>query len=313
MGEEATTRFTANCSGDGNRVQKEGNASWIQRDAVKPTVDPPVLGAWNLLYFLVGRNVGVLPYFLPLVLGFIAFQRDRGRWTILLAVAVVALFFLFVRPFNFYGGGALGNRYFLPLYPALWFLAARPARPVLALIVAALASPFLSSLWAHPAAYPIQDGQPAHVTALAQRFLPYETTQASAPGQEVGAGGGLWVKLLNHNSWTTSRTGMLRVAGGSEVRLLVGSPQPLASLHFEFDDKAPSRLILGSEELRPFVLKPDGYVIFEIPLREPRAVHPLWWTPYNYHLYEIDFRLAGAPSRPISLQILPPRDLIKRR
>jgi Glycosyltransferase family 87 len=296
------------------RVQKEGNASWIQRDAVKPIVDPPVLGAWNLLYFLVGRNVGVLPYFLPLVLGFIAFQRDRGRWAILLAVAVVALFFLFVRPFNFHGGGPLGNRYFLPLYPALWFLAARPSRPVLALIVAALASPFLSSLWTHPTAYPIQeDGQPAHVTALAQRFLPYETTQASAPGQEVGVGGGLWVKLLNHNVWTTGRAGALRVAGASEARLLVGSPQPLDSLHFEFNDQAPSRLIVGGEELRPFLLKPDGYVIFEIPLLEPRAVHPLWWTPYNYHLYEIDFRLPGAPSRPIGLHILPPRDLIQRR
>lgn len=296
------------------RVQREGNASWIQRDALRPTVDPPVLGAWNLLYFLVGRNVGVLPYFLPLVLGLLAFQRDRGRWAILLAVAVVALFFLFLRPFNFFGGGALGNRYFLPLYPALWFLAARPGRPFLAFVVAGLASLFLAPLWTHPTAYPVkEDGQPAHVSALARRFLPYETTQGPAPGQEVAVGGGLWVKLLNHNVWTSGTAGALRVAGGSEARLLVGSPQPLDSLHLEFDEQAPSRLVLGGEELRPFVLKPDGYVLFEVPLGKPRAVHPLWWTPYNYHLYEIAFRLPGAPSRPIGLQILPPRDLIQRR
>jgi hypothetical protein len=102
------------------------------------------------------------------------------------------------------------------------------------------------------------------------------------------------------------------VAGGSQAELLVGSPQPLDSLHLEFDNQAPSRLTLKDGELRPFLFKPDGYVIYEVPLGKPRAVHPLWWTPYNYYLYEIDFQLPGAPSRPIGLQILPPRDLIKR-
>ena len=38
------------------------------------------------------------------------------------------------------GGGVLGNRYFLPLYPALWFLAARPARALWAVAVALLAA-----------------------------------------------------------------------------------------------------------------------------------------------------------------------------
>jgi len=294
-----------------DRVAREGNASWLQPAAVRPELNPKLAG-WNAAYFLAGRNVGVLPYFLPLLLGFVAFRGDRGRWAIPLAVAAAAVAFLFLRPFNFYGGGVLGNRYFLPLYPALWFMAARPARTVWALAVAVLASPFLGPLWAHPTAYPLgENGQYRHVSNIAQRWLPYETTQDSAPGQQVSVGGGLWVKLLSHSVWSAGRDGRLRIAGGSQAELLVGSPQPLSALHVEFDERAPTRLIMGGSELRPLLLKANGYVLFEVPLSRERAVHPLVWSPYDYHLYTLDFRLPGAPAAPIGFRILPSRDLIR--
>ncbi|HEX9940811.1 MAG TPA: hypothetical protein VGG03_02245 [Thermoanaerobaculia bacterium] len=300
-------------AGWSERVAREGNASWLQREAVRPELNPRLAG-WNLLYFLVGRNVGVLPYFLPLLLGFLAFQADRGRWAIPLAVAAAALAFLLLRPFNFYGGGALGNRYFLPLYPALWFMAARPARPVWAVVIALLASPFLGPLWKDPTVYPVgQYGEYRHVSAIAQRWLPYETTQSSAPGQQLSVGGGLWVKLLSHNLWPAGQGGRLRIAGGSRGELLVGSPQLLDAIHMEFDERAPTRLRIGGGELRPLLLKPNGYVLFEVPLGKPRAVHPLWWGPYDYHLYALDFQLPGVPAAPISLRVLPPRDLIQKR
>lgn len=297
------------------RVQREGNSSWLQSEAVKPRLNPKI-AAWNLLYFLAGRNFGVLPYFLPLVLGFLAFRADRGRWLIPFAVvAAVAAFFL-LRPFNFHGGGVLGNRYFLPLYPALWFLAARPSRALAPMAVALLAAPFVGTLWVHPTAYPLEGGFPRHVSQVAQRWLPYETTQATAPGQQVSIGGGLWVKILNPNLWPSGKGGGLRFVGGTEGELLVGSPQPLSALHFEFDRKAPSRLRVGDnrgKELRPLLLRPDGGLLFEVPLGSERAVHPLQWGPYDYHLYTLDFRLPGAPTTPIGLRILPSRDLIEDR
>ncbi|HEV2851672.1 MAG TPA: hypothetical protein VHC97_02600 [Thermoanaerobaculia bacterium] len=294
------------------RVAKEGNASWLQADAVRPQLNPRLAG-WNTVYFLAGRNVGVLPWFLPMLLGFLAFRPDRGRWAIPLAVAAAALVFLLLRPFNFYGGGALGNRYFLPLYPALWFLSARPARSFWAVAVALLASPFLGPLWQHPTAYPVEGTELRHVSRYARRWLPYETTQASAPGQQVSPGGGLWVKVLTPSIWPSGRGGGLRIAGGTEGELLVGTPQPLGALHLEFDQRAPSRLVIGGRELRPLLLKPDGSVLFEVPLERERAVHPLWWGRHDYHLYTLDFRLPGAPTVPIGLRVLPPRDLIKTR
>ena len=292
------------------RVSREGNASWLQAAAVKPQLNPKLAG-WNLVYFFVGRNVGVLPYFLPLILGFVAFRKDRGRWAIPLAVLAAAVAFLLLRPFNFYGGGALGNRYFLPLYPALWFLAARPARSIWAVAVAVLAAPFLAPLWAHPTAYPIDGTQLRHASGIASRWLPYETTQATAPGEQVSPGGGLWVKLLTPNLWPAGRGGGLQVIGNTDAELLLGTPQPLGVVHLEFDRRAPSRLLVNGRELRPLLLKPDGSVLFEVPLERERAVHPLWWGPYDYHLYTLRVRLPGAPTAPIGMRVLPPRDLIK--
>lgn len=295
------------------RVAREGNASWLQAAAVKPQLNPK-LAAWNVLYTFAGRNVGVLPYFLPMLLGFLAFRGERGRWAIPLAAGAAILAFLLLRPFNFYGGGALGNRYFLPLYPALWFMAARPARASWAPVAALLAAPFLWPLWTHPTAYPLgEGGEYRHVSTIARRWLPYEITQSAVPGREVSVGSGLWVKILSHNVWPSGQDGGLRIAGGSGGELLVGSPQPLGDLHLEFDERAPSRLVVGGRELRPLLLKPSGHVLFEVPLDRERAVHPLWWGPYDYHLYALDFHLPGAPAVPIGFRVLPPRDLIQRR
>jgi hypothetical protein len=294
-------------------VERQGNASWLQRQLLRPQLDPRLLG-WNLVYALAGRDVGVLPYFLPLLLGFVAFQPDRGRWALPLAVAASLAAFVVLWPFNFYGGGALGNRYFLPLYPALWFMAARPARIAWAPAIALLASPFVGLLWRDPAGFPLgANGQPRYVSEVARRWLPYETTQSNLPGEQVAVGGGLWVKLLNHNVWAAGRSARLRIAGGAPADLLLGSPQPLDAIHLQLGGKAPSRLLVGGEVVRPLMLLADGGEIFEVKLGDERAVHPFWWSGgHAQHLYSLRFRLPGARTEPIALRILPARDLIEK-
>jgi hypothetical protein len=309
--QEAFPEVGAPAGGWAERVEKEGNASWMQAEAVRPWLDPRLAG-WNIVYFLLGQNFGILPYFLPLVLGFLAFQRDRGRWAIPLAVGAAALAFLLLRPFNFTGGGALANRYFLPLYPALWFMAARPVRAVWAPLVALAASPFLGPLWAHPAAYPMEGkGDYRIVSPQARKWLPYETTQSTAPGEQVAVAG-LWVRLLNHNVWVAADGKSLRLIGGSTADLLIGTRRPLKALYVELDEHAPSRLKVGEKELRPVLLKPDGHVLFEISPGQERAVHPLWWTGHDYHLYQLSLHLPGAPAQPITMRLQPAGDLIQR-
>lgn len=308
---EAFPAVDAPAAGWAERVEKEGNASWMQAEAVRPWLDLRLMG-WNVVYFLLGQNFGVLPYFLPLLLGFLAFRRDRGRWAIPLAVGAAALAFLLLRPFNFTGGGPLANRYFLPLYPALWFMAARPVRAVWAPLVALAASPFLGPLWSHPTAYPVEGkGDYRIVSPQARKWLPYETTQGTAPGEQIAVAG-LWVRLLNHNVWVAADGKGLRLIGGSTADLLIGTRRPLKSLYAELDEHAPSRLKVGTKELRPVLLKPDGHVLFEISPGPERAVHPLWWSGHDYHLYKLSLHLPGAPAQPITMRLQPAGDLIQR-
>jgi hypothetical protein len=288
----------------GRSTAAASRASWLAPDAMAPRWDLRLQG-WNALYFLIGRNAGVLPLFLPLLLGFLAYGRERGRWLIPWAVLLAAAAFLLVRPFNFFGGGPLGNRYFLPLYPALWFLAARPARAIAAFAVALLAAPFLAPLWLAPRAVPVEGGVGyRHVSRVARRLLPYETTQSSLPGIEAAAGGGLWAKVLDSQAWVTPQ-GRFRIVGDRQTEILLASPQPLDTLHLEFDARAPSHLEVGGQTLGPLLLKPDGGIVFAVPVGRPRATHPTWWSAYDHSFYFLSFRLPGAATVPIGFRIRP--------
>lgn len=301
-------------SGWERSLQKWGNTSWTQEGAITPDLDRN-LWAWNALYFFCGRNIGVLLYFLPLLLGFAAFSGERGRWTLPLAVLLAVCGFLLVRPFNFYGGGgAIGNRYFLPLYPALWFLAARPlkggATAALAAGAAALAAPFLLPLWRHPTAFPIgPDGRYRHVSDFAVKNFPYETTQSHIPGGQDSSHDGIWVKLLNDNMGRIGEAESL--LGDATGEVLVGSPSPLKGLLVVCDPRAPTRLESGGQTVRPSLLRPNGTVVFAIDLGKPKAVHPMWWTRERWYLYQVDLRLPGAPKTDIGVRLLPQRDLIQ--
>lgn len=248
------------------QIAARGSRSWQAADEF----DAPQT-AWNGLYFLVGRHVGILPYFLPLLLGLAAFRRGEGRGMLMVAVAVAAACFLLTRPFNFYGGGgAIANRYFLPLYPAFWFMAARPARAWWAVLAAALAVPFLWPLWSHPSAYLLnEEGGYRYVSDFARRLLPYETTQShlKPSGREDFVHDGLWIKPLT-TSVRAEGDGAQRIRmSGGRAQILLGSPAPIGGV--QLARLAPARM-----------------EVFHFP--HPRAVHRMWWTRDPIYLYQID-------------------------
>lgn len=265
--------------------------------------DPGLL-FWNAVYFLVGRNIGVLPYFLPVLLSLLAARSDRGRWALGVAVVLAAIGFLVAHPYDFSGtGGGAGNRLFLPLYAALWFLPARPLRSAWAVAVAVLAAPFLLPLWLGPAA-------PASITEKVKSWLPYEATQRDLPGAWISQGD-LRIKPTSPSVWRAPRGSDFRIAGAEAGELVIASPAPLESLEMVFDRNAPTRLQAKGQELRPTMLGADGSVTFEAPLGSGR-VHPMWWTGGSYHLYTLGFRLPDAPIKPIAFQLRPVRDLIQK-
>jgi hypothetical protein len=281
-----------------------GGEPFWSLSGLRPTLDAGLL-VWNGIYFLIGRSVGLLPYFLPAVLAFAAFRSDRGRWALLAVAALASLAFLVLRPYDFAGvGGGMGNRLFLPLYAALWFLPGRPLRVSWAVVAAALTAPVLLPVWAHPAA-------PAPILSRLAVWLPYEATQKDLPGEWI-AYGGIRVKPTSRNVWRAERGSDLRIAGDETGGLVAASAEPLKGLVLDFDRNAPSRLIANGQELRPTMLRPDGSVSFEIPLGSSRT-HPMGWTGGDTHVYQVSFRLPEAPAKPIGFRVHASQDVVIKR
>lgn len=290
-----------------------GGNSWAPGGPLlEPRADPLLLG-WNLLYLLAGRTLGLLPYFLPVVLCLLLARRDRGRWALPVAAVLVLLAIALLRPFDLAGGAsAIANRYALPLYGALWFLAARPVRAASVLLAAAVAAPSLWPLWADPLSPPLQDGRPRWVATAGPgggRYLPVETTQEGA-GARTLVQGGLAVRPTDANAWL-GPPGVRRpvhLMGDARAGLLVGSREPLDALLLDFASQAPTRLEVAGTELRPSLLRGDGSLVFRVPLGRARAVHPTSWSREPVRFYALDLRLPGARPVPIGLRVEPERD-----
>lgn len=82
----------------------------------------------NVKYFLIGRHFGFVPYFFPGVVALVAWAFSRGRfqpWRLLTVggVMLATVVLLIVLPYTWSGGGGPpGNRYFMTIYPALFFV-----------------------------------------------------------------------------------------------------------------------------------------------------------------------------------------------
>jgi hypothetical protein len=285
-----------------------GEALW--RPSTWSFEPDPKLLLWNVAYFLAGRHVGALLYFLPVLAAIAAFRAEGGRRALLLGVGLAALGFLVIRPFNFFGGpGVVANRTFLPLYGALWLLPARPARPAWPILTALRAAPFLFLLWLHPAVPPSADGRLAYVSPVAERWLPFEITQRELPVRWL-IQHGLRVGLIGHGVWAEEHGAGLRIAGGGEGEILVASPEPIRAVDLALDPSGPTRITANRQDLRPTMLRADGWIFFEVPLGSPRAVHPMGWSRSDVYLYPLRLGLPGVAAAPVGFEVLPVQDLV---
>jgi hypothetical protein len=275
-------------------VERWGNTSWIHDESLSFRFDAD-LWKWNALYLVVGRHVGVLPYFLPLVLGLLAFGGDRVRGALLVASVLVMGCFLLVRPFNFWGGsGAVANRYFLPLYPVFWLLGGRRLHVGWLVAVVVGSGLFLWPLWLDPLSFPLgDDGGYRHTTIVARELLPYETTQSHLKpgGRDDVTHNGLWVKFLTPGADVGGSK--LLLPGGAHSELLVGSPTPLEALVVAV--AGPDELDLEGGEPGEILLRPDGGTGYELLLEgHLRARHPMWWAQDPFYLYQLELRPTGS-------------------
>ena len=113
-------------------MEKDGvtfdNTGWPMTATgyVERTLRPVKFVFYNIFYYFFGRFTGITWYFFPAVLFLILFvlgKKSFDRWLILVALAGEILIYIVLMPDNYGGGGgSLGNRYFLGIYPLFLFL-----------------------------------------------------------------------------------------------------------------------------------------------------------------------------------------------
>jgi hypothetical protein len=260
-------------TGAGTAVARQRDTNWGFVLRV-PRIDPREL-AESVSYFLWGRHTGFLLYFpfgvLALVLFAIDGRRDPERWLLLATLVGIALYFLLFIPVNWQGGGGfVGNRYYVAVYPAFLYLVRRVRPAALMLPAVAAASLFLGPLLLSPfgAAVPEPTLQ-AHVRNLPFRFFPLELSLKNVPGyhgfpvagarlvarrdQVVPFGESMWVRGADRvEVWIESASPVERptflvegFGGGNEVTLAIGDARETLT----FD---------ASGETRTVTLAPDG-------------------------------------------------------
>ncbi|MGI8671853.1 MAG: hypothetical protein ACR2LU_04525, partial [Luteitalea sp.] len=112
---------------------------------------------WNVLYFLVGRHTGLVPYFFPGVLaaGLFLFagrqRREPFQWLVLATLGLAAIALLIYMPFTYSGGGGpVGNRYFMGYYALFLFLVPAMITVRAAVAAAAVGGLFTMQLVVNP-------------------------------------------------------------------------------------------------------------------------------------------------------------------
>ncbi len=202
--------------------------------------------AYNARYFLLGRHFGVVPFFFP---GFVALvlcvtARAAFRpWHALTLAAVGATAFgtLLWLPYTWSGGGGpLGNRYFLSVYPALFFLVP-PLRSIGPGLIAWAGGAFFT---AHILANPFVASRQPWINSRQGplRMLPVELTAAyDLPAMlcasrcriPFGSQGRFQLCYLDENAHLPDSGGVW-IAGEARADIIVRSADPIERLVVTF-------------------------------------------------------------------------------
>ena len=250
----------------GVTICQPGTLPWDVPDAgaLSTAVErSPTAGAWswvfrvpdvewwelrsNLGYFLWGRHTGLLLYTpfaaLAVALFLLHARGSVHRWLLLAALTAVALFFLLVIPSNWQGGGGfVGNRYFVNVYPAFLFLATRIRPRALVLAGYALGGLFLGPILLTPfgAAVPEPTLQ-FHTRNAPFRLFPLEQTLREVPGyHRVRIGN---VHFIGRKDQVLPRGETLWVRGADRTELWMLSTDPIDEAVFEVRSPAPGNRV----------------------------------------------------------------------
>lgn len=241
----------------------------------------------NVRYFLLGRHFGFVPYFFPGVIALLLWARSRDRfvcWRLLNlgGIGGSVLVLLLFLPYTWSGGGGPpGNRYFLSVYPALFFIVpplAGSGVPLLAWIGGAL---FTAKMLVNPFAAAKFTWETTQ-RGFARR-LPVELTMANdlpvmldttLRGRiPYGANPQLLLYFLDQHAFPPEPMGMW-VAGDGRAEIIVRCEDQVAYL--TVTAFSPIRTVFSmsmGQETVTRTLEPRKPVTFDVPARGVRGLN----------------------------------------
>ncbi len=232
-------------------------------------------------YFLWGRHVGLVPYLpfsaLCVVLFLLHGRRSKARWLLLLSVATIAFYTLMWLWFNWHGGaGFVGNRYFVSVYPAFFFLVTKLKPRWMTVAGYAFGGLMLGGLIFTPFGAPVrQPTLQSHVRYAPYSWFPLELSiRNKIPGYQG---------VSQQDLYFVGREDVFRKSGdwmwthtGSPVEVFVFAWQPIEETSFIIRSLArPNRVTVtmgGDQQVAYFENQPDATVT----LRPKRPYKVRW-------------------------------------
>ncbi|MDX1630661.1 MAG: hypothetical protein R3234_02280 [Thermoanaerobaculia bacterium] len=270
-----------------------------------PELDPN-LWLWAGLDLVAGRHLGLIPYFLPMILILVLWSGEEGRWSLgvagLLGLAALVVW----RPFDLAGNPwTFGNRVFLGLYPVFWFAVGRAPRIATLVGFGAVAGALVWPMWLGPGTVPDPHEPPGRwVAPYLRPWLPVETTQRALIDRIPKVrSGGVDAFLLSPRARRGDETGEIWITGSESVELLLRSPNPVVGLRLEASELAGAELALRGAELSQTVFRPDGSSGFRITFEGEGRTHPTERGGPAAHFRRFRARWPHAPARPVRVAV----------
>jgi hypothetical protein len=190
----------------------------------------------NVVYFFFGRHHGFVPYFFPGAVAIGLFLAARGRrhtwqWLTLAGGLGAALFLILYMPFTYSGGGGpVGNRYYLAVYPVFLFLLPPLSSAVSAVVAAGIGALFTANLTFNPFYVSVHPAE--HPKEYPYRWLPAELTLVndlpvnvtpSKSRQPLGGTPPLMAYFLDDNAYARENDAFW-VRGESRAEVMLRAP-----------------------------------------------------------------------------------------
>ncbi|MCH9651615.1 MAG: hypothetical protein K0U98_25540 [Deltaproteobacteria bacterium] len=266
-----------------------GNAWWWLFRI--PDLAPAEL-AENFSYFLWGRHTGLLLYLPFAALAVLLFlfhgRRSLEGWSLLAALVIVGAFFVIFIPFNWHGGGGfIGNRYFVNVYPAFLFLITSLKPRWFLPVGFSLAGIFLAPILFTPLVTPGPEPTlQAHVRNAPFRFFPLELSLRNVPGyhrRPIVDG-----RVIGRKDQVLPHGERLWLRGADRVELWMVTSNPIDQAVFQLRNLAPeNRFEVEMEEAREVLEFQTGEEVRRITLVPGRPGRVRYKQGVPFYIYRL--------------------------